>query len=146
MKSTLYSILLVCLLLAMPVFANAGVDGSELLQKCEPIEKLYDDPASLSSKEGSGVVYCMGYIDSFIETFYFQVKAKIVPSVPFCMPEKDLSRKEIVKVVVEYLRNNSEEMSNPAGYYLFLALRQAYPCSQKEEKKEDRENKSETEQ
>ena len=62
------------------------------------------------------------------------------------MPDKDLSRKEIVKVVVEYLRNNSDEMSNPAGYYLFLALRQAYPCSQKEEKKEERENISETEQ
>ena len=60
MKSTRYSILLVSLLVAMPVFANTGVDGSELLQKCEPIEKLYDDPASLSSKEGSGVVYCMG--------------------------------------------------------------------------------------
>jgi hypothetical protein len=62
------------------------------------------------------------------------------------MPEKDLSRKEIVRVVVEYLRNNSDEMSNPAGYYLFMALRQAYPCSQKEEKEEELKDKSETEQ
>jgi hypothetical protein len=132
-----------CLLLAMPTFANAVVDGHELLEKCEPIEKLYNDPASLSSKEGSGVVYCMGYTDSFIETFYFQVKAKIVPSVPFCMSEEDLARKDIIKVVVDYLKNHSDELAKPAGYHLFMALRQAYPCSQKE-KEEAVENKSET--
>ena len=123
------SILAVCLFFAMPAFVNAAVDGHELLQKCEAIDKLYDDPASLSSKEGSGVVYCLGYIDSFIETFAFQFQAKLVPGVPYCLPEKDLSRKEIVKVVVDYLKNHPEELSNPAGYHLFMALRQAYPCS-----------------
>ena len=79
MKPAQY-LLVVCLLVLLPTFASAEINGNTLLQKCAPIEKLYDDPASLSSKEASGVVYCLGYIDSFMDTFYFQVRAlKIRP-------------------------------------------------------------------
>ena len=124
----------VSLFLFMPALAMGGVDGKELLQKCEPIEKLYDDPASLSSKEASGVVYCLGYLDSFMETFYFQVQAKIVPSVPYCMPEEELPKKEIARVVVDYLKKHPEELGKPAGYHIFMALREAYPCNKDDEK------------
>ena len=131
MKLALY-ILAVYLFVSMPTFVLAAADGNALLQKCEPIEKLYDDPASLSSKEASGVVYCLSYIDSFIETFDFQFQAKIVPGVPYCLPEENLPKKEIVKVVVGYLKNHSEELDKPAGYYIFMALREEYPCTREE--------------
>jgi len=140
MKALSY-ILAISFCFTLSTLANAAVDGNELLQKCEPIEKLYDDPASLSSKEGSGVVYCLGYIDGFMETFSFQLQAQIVPGVPYCLPEETLSKKEIVMSVVDYLKNHPEELANPAGYHLFMALRQAYPCRQ-EEKEEAGENKS----
>ena len=124
--------IIVILFLCIPALAIGGMDGNELLLKCEPIEKLYDDPASLNSKEASGVVYCLGYLDSFTETFYFQVQAKIVPSVPYCMPEEAPSKKEIAKAVVDYLKSHPEELGKPAGYHIFLALRDAYPCNKEE--------------
>ena len=126
-------------MLFIPGVATGGVDGKELLQKCEPIEKLYEDPSSLSSKEASGVVYCLGYIDSFVETFYFQTQAKILPSLPYCMPESKVPKKEVAKRVVDYLKNHSEELAKPAGYYIFMALREAYPCN-----KEENDGKEET--
>jgi hypothetical protein len=129
--------LLISLFLFMPGLAIGGLDGNELLQKCEPIEKLYDDPASMDSKEASGVVYCLGYIDSFIETFYFQVQAKILPSVPYCMPEEQLPKKEIAKVIIDYLKNHPEELGKPAGYFIFLALREAFPCREETNKAEE---------
>lgn len=120
--------------LFFPVCVHAAVDGNELLQKCGPIEKLYSAPDSLNSKEASGVVYCLGYLDSFIETFQFQVKAKIVPSVPYCMPDEKVPKKEIAKVIVEYLKQHQEELNKPAGYHIFMGLREAYPCNIEDEK------------
>jgi len=131
------------LLLLLPTYALGEVDGNALLQKCEPIEKLYEDPASLSSKDASGVVYCLGYLDSFMETFSFQVMAKIVPSVPYCMPEDQLPKKDIVKVVVDYLKNHEEELGKPAGYHIFMALREAYPCDKEKNKVEGENNEAE---
>jgi len=133
MKSASW-LLIVCLFIGVPIFADAAVNGNELLQKCEPIEKLYDEPGSLTSSEASGVVYCMGYIDSFIETFSFQYQAQLVPGVPYCLPEAEVPKKEIVKAVVEYLKNHSAELDKPAGYHLFMALREAYPCSSEKDK------------
>jgi hypothetical protein len=135
MKPVQY-LLAVCLLVSLPTFASAEINGNTLLQKCAPIEKLYDDPASLSSKEASGVVYCLGYIDSFMDTFYFQVRAKIVPSVPFCIPEEELPKKEIVTIVVDYLEKHPEELDKPAGYHIFMALREAYPCNREKDEAE----------
>lgn len=127
-------IVLIGLIVFLPTAARAELDGNGLLQKCEPIERLYSDPESLSSKEASGVVYCLGYIDSFQETFYFQVRAKIVPSVPYCLPEGDVPKKEITISIVDYLKAHQEELGKPAGYHIFMALREKYPC--KEEKSE----------
>lgn len=120
------------LFLIFPAGAFAAVAGAELLQKCQPIEKLDSAPESLSSREASGVVYCLGYVDSFMETFYFQVQAKIVPALPYCLPSEDLPKKDIVKSVVDYLQSNSEDLTKPAGYYIFMALREAYPCNKEE--------------
>lgn len=118
------------LLVLLPAVARAELDGNRLLQKCEPIEKLSSGPESMTSSEASGVVYCLGYLDSFLETFSFQVRAKIVPSLPYCMPEEVVPKKEIAGVVVEYLKANREELDKPAGYYIFMALREKYPCNE----------------
>ena len=117
------------LILILPGIALAALDGNGLLQKCGPIEKLYDDPASMSSKEASGVIYCLGYIDSFIETFDFQVQAQILKGVPYCLPEGELSKKDIVKAVVGFMESHPDELGKPAGYQILLGLRDIYPCS-----------------
>lgn len=124
---------IVCLCFFVPALACAGVDGKELLQKCEAISKLYDDPASLDSKEATGVVYCLGYIDSFIETYSFQRQAQLVPGIPYCFPNDDVPKKQVALAVVDYLKKHSEELSKPASYFIFMGLREAYPCSKKEE-------------
>ena len=134
-------LLFVCLFFWKPAYANAAANGNELLQKCGPIEKLDNDPGSLSSNEASGVVYCMGYIDSFMETFSFQFQAQLVPGVPYCLPEADVPKKEIVKVVVAYLKNHPEELGKPAGYHIFMALREAYPCNSEKDKEKAMKNK-----
>jgi len=142
----LVSCLILCMSLSMPSFALAGLDGNGLLQKCGPIEKLYDDPASLSSQEGSGVVYCLGYVDSFLETFYFQRQAKIVPAVPYCLPDEKLPRKDLVSAVVKYLENHPDELHKPAGLHIFMALREAYPCNKEEDKDKTTESNTSKEQ
>lgn len=121
-------VFIISLLLFSPAVALAELDGNGLLLKCEPIEKLYTNPESLSSKEASGVVYCLGYIDSFMDTFYFQVRAKIVEALPYCMPTEEIPKREIAEAVVGYLNTHQEELAKPAGYFIFMALRNAYPC------------------
>ena len=108
--------------------ARAAFDGHALLQKCEPMEKLYNDPASLSSSEATGVIYCMGYIDSFMDTFRFQVQSRIVTGVPYCLPEEAPAKRETARAVVGYMKGHPEDLDKPAGYLLFMGLREAYPC------------------
>ena len=131
-----YMVLISVVLLFFPGSVHAIEDGHDLLQKCGPIMKLYSEPESLSSKEASGVVYCMGYIDSFIETFRFQVETQIVASVPYCMPSEKVPKKDIARVIVDYLKEHRDDLGKPAGYHIFMALREAFPCSKKAEKKE----------
>ena len=85
-----FGILTVFLLLVYPAISAAEMSGKELLEKCQALEKLKDNPSSLSSKDATGIVYCFGYIDSFMDTFYFQVRAKIVPSLPYCKRGDDM--------------------------------------------------------
>jgi len=125
----LVSCLIAGLFLLMPSFALAALDGNELLKKCGPIEKLYDNPASLSSQEASDAVYCLGYMDSFLETFYFQYKARIVPAIPYCLPDEKVPRRDIVNVVVKYLEKHPEELQKPAGLHIIMALRETFPCN-----------------
>ena len=132
----LVRLIIACFLTAIPLVAHAELDGNELLQKCEPITRLTDDPTSLNQAEGSGVVYCMGYVDSYIDTFYFEVQAKIIPSVPFCMPKEGVTKKDTVRSVVNYLKSHPDELDYPAGYHLFKGLREAYPCNKKDDKEE----------
>jgi hypothetical protein len=124
-------IIIALLLLAFPAITTAGMTGKELLQKCEPIEKLNESSPSLTSQETTGIVYCLGYIDSFIDTFYFQVQAKIVQTVPYCLPKETHSRKKYAFDVVNYMKNELEELGKPAGFYIFMGLRNAYPCNEK---------------
>ena len=115
----------------IPALSMAEMTGKELLQKCEPLEKLNDTPPSLSSKEATGIVYCLGYIDSFMDTFSFQVQAKIVPSVPYCLPVEEQPKKKYAEDVVNYMKSDPGELNKPASFYLFMGLRDAYPCNKK---------------
>ncbi len=126
-----FCIFITVLFLAYPIISTAEMTGSELLEKCQALEKLKDNPPSLSSKEATGVVYCLGYIDSFIDTFYFQVQAKIVRSVPYCLPVEKQPKKKYAEDVVNYMKSELEELNKPAGYYIFMGLRDTYPCSEK---------------
>jgi hypothetical protein len=106
----------------------AQMNGKELLEKCEALEKLNEKSPSLSSKEATGIVYCLGYVDSFMDTFDFQVRAKIVPSVPYCLPAEKQYKRKYAEDVVSFMKSDPEELNKPASYYIFMGLRQAYPC------------------
>jgi hypothetical protein len=73
----------------------------------------------------------LGYIDSFIDTFYFQVRAKIVPSVPYCLPVEKQPKKKYAEDVVNYMKSDPVELNKPASYYIFMGLRDTYPCNEK---------------
>ena len=124
-------ILIALLILAFPAITTAEMSGKELLQKCQPIEKLNESSPSLTSKETTGIVYCLGYIDSFMDTFSFQVQAKIVPSIPYCLTKEKQPKKKYAQDVVEYMKNDPEELNKPASFYIFMGLRDAYPCNEK---------------
>ena len=130
MKKFLWIIFMV-FFCAIPALSMAGMTGKVLMQKCEPLGKLDEEQASLTSKEATGIVYCLGYIDSFMDTFSFQVRAKIVPSVPYCLPAEKQPKKKYAEDVVNYMKSDLEELNKPASYYIFMGLRDAYPCNKK---------------
>jgi len=126
-------IITIVLLGTFPAISMAEMTGKELLQKCEPLEKLAEDPASLTSKESTGIVYCLGYIDSFMDTFSFQVRAKIVRSIPYCLPKEKQPRKKHAQDVIDYMKVNAKDLNKPATYTIFMGIRQANPCNEKNE-------------
>jgi hypothetical protein len=117
----------------VPALSMAEMTGKELLQKCEPVEKLDEDPASLTSREATGVVYCLGYIESFMDTFSFQRDARIVPAVPYCLPKEQIPKKKFARIVVNYMKDNADQLDKPASYAIFMGIRGAYPCKAQNE-------------
>ena len=132
MKKFLWIIFMV-FFCAIPALSMAGMTGKELLQKCEPLEKLDEEQASLTSKEATGIVYCLGYIESFMDTFSFQRDARIVPAVPYCLPKEQIPKKKFARIVVDYMKNNADQLDKPASYSIFMGIRRAYPCEVQEE-------------
>jgi len=97
------------------------------------LEKLDEAPASLTSREASGIVYCLGYIEGFMDTFSFQRAARIVPAIPYCLPKEPIPKKKFGRIVVDYMKDNADQLNKPASYSIFMGLRGAYPCKAKNE-------------
>ncbi len=119
MKKFLWIIFMV-FFCAIPALSMAGMTGKELLQKCEPLEKLDEEQASLTSKEATGIVYCLGYIESFMDTFSFQRDARIVPAVPYCLPKEQIPKKKFAQIVVDYMKDNADQLDKPASYSILM--------------------------
>ena len=129
----IFWIIIIVLLGVFPAISTAEMTGKELLENCQPLEKLNDNPPSLTSKESTGIIYCLGYIDSFMDTFSFQKTARIVPAIPYCLPKEKIPKKEFARIVVEYMKVNPEDLDKPASYAIFMGLRRAYPCNEQKE-------------
>ena len=123
----IFAILVLC---AFPAISMGEVTGEQFLLLCAPLEKLDKDPTSLTSKEATGIVYCLGYIESFMDTFSFQKAARIVPGIPYCLPEEKISKKKFAQIVVDFMKNNAEQLEKPAIYSIFMGIRGAFPCAE----------------
>lgn len=126
MKSIIYSLLAVCILVASPGLA---MDGKALLQLCdlyENPEKGKDLPTAKVLKDASqceAIVETIADTAALYETFIYLDEPKMFS----CFPE-DLELEQKIKVVHSYLVENPERLHENGVCLVLCAFAKNYPC------------------
>jgi hypothetical protein len=117
---------------AEPVHAQT-MDGNTLLDRCGELVKAIDNP-SYSPDRGK-TWYCVGYIDGFYATMsvqrtvssanYEQYQHKSVLGIAI---PSDVTREQIARVLVKWLRENPKSLNQDADMLMFAALIDAFPA------------------
>jgi Rap1a immunity proteins len=95
------------------VRAGEFESGNSLLGKCE-------------SKTGTAkIAICAGYIEGASDMLA-QIK-EIYASASYC-PGPQLKPKQLVQVVVEFLKGERVDLNDPASALISVALVRAFPC------------------
>ncbi len=116
--------LILILLLTFTVMStNAdAMSGQKLLMYCDTDkndELYYQDNA-----------HCVGYIAGTIEAFDIYATTYSVSPV-FCLP-KGATYMQLKMVVLNYIKDNPQELHYKAGVLINLAVRGAFPCKRDE--------------
>lgn len=106
---------------------NTGID---LQRDCKPVLA-----ANMTAAESVNAAHCLGYISgaAFSITMWQATNKDRhfgLDTVPACLPDKGTSE-EYVKVVLHYLDENPNKLHLSYGLLVFLAFRDAYPCTAK---------------
>jgi hypothetical protein len=118
-------LLLLLLLLSGTTFASTH-NASILQEKCVNAAKSVEEISHLSPSEKADVAFCEGYVSATMDTlaaFLFKSNNQQCMSVP------DKPVKEIVVVVMEYLKRHPDRMSEPGTKAVVTAVGQAFNCS-----------------
>jgi hypothetical protein len=124
----------VFLALSVPAFsANHLYDsGNDFLSECSALERAND--SNLTHLDMAKNVQCLSYVQGSIDGAFYENarigmtgKAK-APPLPYCLPE-DVSGIQLARVVLKYVRNNPEKAHMATVVLVFMALEDAFPCS-----------------
>jgi hypothetical protein len=101
--------------------------GKQLLSRCEPaLELLAGRAASLSRARHADAMSCIGFVDGFLWGHGWAAWRQH-RDMYYCPPE-DLSGRQAVPPLVDYLRAHPERLDASAHVLVFSALSKAYPC------------------
>lgn len=127
-----YPVLLVCLLIAGPVFAGARPQPQTLGDNFTAAD--LNDMCRYYSKDGTKIptakfidaTTCWAYIRGVADVTDGMMKNQILNQT-FCLPD-NAKTDEIVQVFIKYMKNYPEQLHYPASAAIMLSLRDAFPC------------------
>jgi Rap1a immunity proteins len=125
----LLSVALVCTLAGSLQAVDSPSDsGKDFLRLCTVIDKNHREQTPLEELENMS---CVGYIHGLsngVEVGIEFAKGQngSVPE-PYCLPP-EVEIKQLVRVVLKYIKAHPETAHKPTAYLAMAALQQAFPC------------------
>jgi Ssp1 endopeptidase immunity protein Rap1a len=95
-----------------------NADGHTLLTYCSAIEKSPSDPKYNYYNSSM----CLGYVDASLDASFISAV-----QTHFCFPA-DLSRGQIYRAVLRYLRDHPEQLGQNGVVLVHKAMDHAFPC------------------
>lgn len=129
------TMLLCFLLVAVLAHASsAAMDGNDLLKKCHPLWS--DDPsASISTGEMLESTFCAGYVSGVLDARAMQFAMDKADHVQgrrqYCRPA-EVSNSQVFRILKKWLENNPDKLHQRADTIIFVAMLEAFPCSQQD--------------
>jgi hypothetical protein len=114
------ALLLIGMLLAFDVGATEFWDGNALLKNCS--RWVDGNNANLSTTEIVEAGACLGYVMSRTDAEFQEVRGDYA-----CVPDY-VGGKELILIVVKYLRTHPERLQNSAVQLVGAAVNLAFPC------------------
>lgn len=101
-------------------------DARKLQEKCANAAKSADEISRLSVTDQTNVAYCEGYVSSAMDTLATFISTRDDMKACASLPEKPF--KELITVVLEYMKNHPEQLSEPGTKVVVTALGKAFKC------------------
>ena len=125
MKKLIPLLIPLVVFIASPV--NAG-DGNHLLSDCkEAIAMIDTEKREYNSLEGAT---CFGYIRGVTQLYSFLTDIEVV-NPRFCLPSQT-NTTQLIRIIVTYLKEHSEELHYPAPVLVLNALNKAFHCTEQQ--------------
>jgi hypothetical protein len=120
-------IVAIVILFIMAGQAVCDTTGGELLPQCKDVvlDKTTKDSYKVTALAG----FCVGFINGVWSTSEVYRAVFKGPRL-FCLPT-GIDDIQLVKVVVKYLGNHSEQLHYEASSQVLAALKDAFPCNEK---------------
>lgn len=110
------------------VSTNVCANGEKLLAQCKATKK---ETAKLSGVELYDSINCKQFIKGFASMgILYEVRLSDEDIKPFfCIPRKETTINQVVKIVTKYLEDHPERLSEDENILIIDALEQAFPCN-----------------
>jgi hypothetical protein len=106
--------------------ATGSYTGKTLLEECEEVLTFAETgPDQYSFHIGAS--YCMGMVNGMMAlNAIYRSKADSAPL--FCPPATPITNVQGARLVVDYLREHSAQLTLDASSLMYFAFARAYPC------------------
>jgi hypothetical protein len=116
---------------------GAEVTGVELLDHCTTAIRVTEQHSGSTSEYYDGA-FCLAYVLGFADGLKMGSVVNTVKSntrtpttsggnVGVCEPDH-VSNEQLIRVVLKYLQQHPESLHEPAGFLVWTALHEAFPC------------------
>jgi hypothetical protein len=116
-------LLIVILLMSRNIVFGAVNSGTELLQKCDAYISYMGNKKITDNNFAHDMGICAGYIDGAVYTHNVTRSGSPI----WCLPN-NVNSDQIIRVVVNHLRENPDELNKNPGVLMLVAMVNAYPC------------------
>jgi hypothetical protein len=113
---------------AMSAAQIGGLSGSDLVNRCEQAERILLAPRNAPSGANVSEAYqCSFFMSGVIDGVRAGIALTNSSQRLFCLP-RNAANDQILRVVLTWLRQHPQDLHDPAGILVAVALRDAFPC------------------